>query len=51
MINEAIIKLINKENLTEDMAKKVMDEIMSGGNRSRINKLIPYGAYNERGDC
>ena len=30
MINEAIIKLINKENLTEDMAKKVMDEIMSG---------------------
>ena len=50
MINEAIIKLINKENLTEDMAKKVMDEIMSG-ERSRINKLIPYGAYNERGDC
>lgn len=30
MINEAIIKLINKENLTEDMAKKVMGEIMSG---------------------
>jgi len=30
MIQEAIYKLVNKENLTLDMAKLVMDEIMSG---------------------
>lgn len=30
MIQEAIYKLLNKEDLTLDMAKSVMDEIMSG---------------------
>lgn len=30
MIQEAILKLVNKENLEYEMAEKVMDEIMSG---------------------
>ncbi len=30
MIKEAIVKLLNKENLTPDLAYDVMDEIMSG---------------------
>lgn len=30
MIREAIVKLVNKENLTYEMAEGAMDEIMGG---------------------
>ena len=30
MIREAIVKLVNKENLTYEMAEGAMDEIMEG---------------------
>lgn len=49
MIKEAITKLINKENLTYDVAEKVMDEIMSD-KASDIQKSAYLVAMHMKGE-
>ena len=41
MIKEAIVKIVNKEDLTYDEAYTVMNEIMSGERRHRMRRSFP----------
>lgn len=47
MIKEAIVKIVNKEDLTYDEAYKVMNEIMGGETTSTQNAAFPCSSFNK----
>ena len=48
MIKEAIVKIVNKEDLTYDEAYTVMNEIMSGQTTATQNALSLCRPFNEK---
>ena len=48
MIKEAIVKIVNKQDLTYEEAYEVMNEIMSGKTTSTQNASISCSAVNEK---
>ena len=47
MIKEAIVKIVNKQDLTYDEAYAVMNEIMSGETYSHPERGLPCGAFHQ----
>ena len=47
MIKEAIVKIVNKEDLTYHEAYTVMNEIMSGGNNAHTECGIPFRPFHK----
>ena len=47
MIKKAIYKLLNRENLSLDEAKDVMDEIMGGKTTNAQNSILHHSASYE----
>ena len=48
MIKEAIVKIVNKEDLTYDEAYTVMNEIMSGETYAHPERRLPCGPVDEK---
>ena len=48
MIKEAIVKIVNKEDLTYDEAYTVMNEIMSGQTTATQNAAFPCSSVNQK---
>ena len=48
MIKEAIVKIVNKEDLTYDEAYTVMNEIMSGETTPDTECRIPCGSVYQK---
>lgn len=46
MIKDAIVKIVNKEDLTYDEAYEVMNEIMSGNTSPTQNSAISGCSFN-----
>ena len=48
MIKEAIVKIVNKEDLTYDEAYSVMNEIMSGETTATAERCISCSFVNQK---
>lgn len=48
MIKEAIVKIVNKEDLTYDEAYAVMNEIMGGETTPTQNAAFPWQLFPQR---